>query len=104
MIKVRVNGRECEFDADMSVEEFLLSYGFDLRFIAVEADGEILKKDLEDKREWIIQTRDRNCSLFVDDQYEIVIPDFVIIALARLLLPDIMSYYNSKDESNDFAN
>ena len=39
-----------------------------------------------------------------DDQYEIVIPDFVIIALARLLLPDIMSYYNSKDESNDFAN
>lgn len=46
MIKVRVNGRECEFDADMSVEEFLLTQGFDLRFIAVEADGEILKKDL----------------------------------------------------------
>ena len=46
MIKVRVNGRECEFDADMSVEEFLRSQGFDLRFIAVEADGEILKKDL----------------------------------------------------------
>ncbi|MDA3078980.1 MULTISPECIES: sulfur carrier protein ThiS [unclassified Campylobacter] len=46
MIKVRINGRECEFDADMSVEEFLISYGFNLRFIAVEADGEILKKDL----------------------------------------------------------
>lgn len=46
MIKVRVNGRECEFDADMSVEEFLRLQGFDLRFIAVEADGEILKKDL----------------------------------------------------------
>ena len=46
MIKVRVNGHECEFDADMSVEEFLRFQGFDLRFIAVEADGEILKKDL----------------------------------------------------------
>ncbi|MBP3207429.1 MAG: sulfur carrier protein ThiS [Campylobacter sp.] len=46
MIKVRVNGRECEFDSDMSVEEFLLSQGFDLRFIAVEADGEILSKML----------------------------------------------------------
>lgn len=46
MIKVRVNGRECELENDMSVEEFLISYGFDLRFIAVEADGEILKKDL----------------------------------------------------------
>ncbi|MDA3048806.1 sulfur carrier protein ThiS [Campylobacter sp. JMF_02 ED1] len=46
MIKVRVNGRECEFDADMSVEEFLHSQGFDLRYIAVEADGEILSKTL----------------------------------------------------------
>ncbi|MBQ6223635.1 MAG: sulfur carrier protein ThiS [Campylobacter sp.] len=46
MIKVRVNGRECEFDADMSVEEFLRFQGFDLRFIAVEADGEILSKTL----------------------------------------------------------
>ena len=46
MIKVRINGRECEFDTDMSVEEFLLTQGFDLRFIAVEADGEILSKTL----------------------------------------------------------
>ena len=46
MIKFKANGREMELQADMSVEEFLLSYGFDLRFIAVEADGEILKKDL----------------------------------------------------------
>lgn len=46
MIKVRVNGRECELKNDMSVEEFLRFQGFDLRFIAVEADGEILKKDL----------------------------------------------------------
>lgn len=46
MIKVRVNGREVELEADMSVEEFLLTQGFDLRFIAVEADGEILSKTL----------------------------------------------------------
>lgn len=46
MIKVRVNGREMELENDMSVEEFLLSQGFDLRFIAVEADGEILSKTL----------------------------------------------------------
>ena len=46
MIKFKANGREMELQADMSVEELLLSYGFDLRFIAVEADGEILKKDL----------------------------------------------------------
>lgn len=46
MIKVRVNGREMELENDMSVEEFLLTQGFDLRFIAVEADGEILSKTL----------------------------------------------------------
>ena len=46
MIKVRVNGREVELEADMSVEEFLRSQGFDLRYIAVEADGEILSKTL----------------------------------------------------------
>ena len=46
MIKVRINGRECELENDMSVEEFLRFQGFDLRFIAVEADGEILSKTL----------------------------------------------------------
>ena len=46
MIKVRVNGREMELENDMSVEEFLRLQGFDLRFIAVEADGEILSKTL----------------------------------------------------------
>ena len=46
MIKVRVNGREMELENDMSVEEFLRFQGFDLRFIAVEADGEILSKTL----------------------------------------------------------
>ena len=46
MIKVRVNGREMELEKDMSVEEFLRFQGFDLRFIAVEADGEILSKTL----------------------------------------------------------
>ena len=46
MIKVRVNGREMELENDMSVEEFLHLQGFDLRFIAVEADGEILSKTL----------------------------------------------------------
>ena len=46
MIKFRANGREMELQADMSVEEFLLTQGFDLRFIAVEADGEILSKTL----------------------------------------------------------
>ena len=46
MIKVRVNGREMDLEKDMSVEEFLRFQGFDLRFIAVEADGEILSKTL----------------------------------------------------------
>ena len=46
MIKVRINGREIELENDMSVEEFLRFQGFDLRFIAVEADGEILSKTL----------------------------------------------------------
>ena len=46
MIKVRVNGQEMELEKDMSVEEFLRFQGFDLRFIAVEADGEILSKTL----------------------------------------------------------
>lgn len=46
MIKFKANGREMQLQADMSVEEFLLSQGYKLEFIAVEADGEILKKDL----------------------------------------------------------
>ena len=44
MIKFCLNGEQTQIDADMSVEEFLLAQGFELKFIAVERDREILPR------------------------------------------------------------
>ena len=46
MIKFCLNGEQTQIDADMSVEEFLLAQGFELKFIAVERDREILPRAL----------------------------------------------------------
>ena len=46
MIKFCLNGEQTQIDADMSVEEFLRAQGFELKFIAVERDREILPRAL----------------------------------------------------------
>ena len=46
MIKICLNGEKTQIDADMSVEDFLLAQGFELKFIAVERDREILPRAL----------------------------------------------------------
>ena len=33
------------------------------------------------------------------EKYEIMIPDYVILALAKLLLPEILEYYYSNNEN-----
>ena len=34
------------------------------------------------------------------EKYEMIIPDYVILALARLLLPEIQKYYACKNDYN----
>ena len=46
MIKFRVNGKIFELENDISVYEFLDQNGYELKFIALERDGEILPKKL----------------------------------------------------------
>ena len=46
MIKFRVNGIIFELENDISVYEFLDQNGYELKFIALERDGEILPKKL----------------------------------------------------------
>ena len=46
MIKICLNGEQTQIAADMSVEDFLLAQGFDLKFIAVERDRGILPRAL----------------------------------------------------------
>ncbi|WP_298063883.1 sulfur carrier protein ThiS [uncultured Campylobacter sp.] len=45
MIEICVNGESLQLAQDMSVSEFLRSRGHDLRLVALERDGEILKKE-----------------------------------------------------------
>ncbi|MCD8212453.1 MAG: sulfur carrier protein ThiS [Campylobacter sp.] len=45
MFDVNLNGKILNLKNDVSVKDFLLSQGFELEFIAVERDGEILAKD-----------------------------------------------------------
>ena len=45
MIEICVNGEPLQLAQDMSVSEFLRSRGHDLRFVALERDSEILKKE-----------------------------------------------------------
>ena len=45
MIEICVNGEPLQLAQDMSVGEFLRRRGHDLRLVALERDGEILKKE-----------------------------------------------------------
>ena len=46
MIKFRVNGKIFELENDINVYEFLAQNGYELKFIALERDGEILPKKI----------------------------------------------------------
>lgn len=46
MIKFSVNGKNFELENDINVYEFLAQNGYELKFIALERDGEILPKKL----------------------------------------------------------
>lgn len=46
MIKFRVNGKIFELENDINVYDFLAQNGYELKFIALERDGEILPKKL----------------------------------------------------------
>lgn len=50
MIKFRVNGKNFELENDINVYEFLAQNGYELKFIALERDGEILPKKLWSER------------------------------------------------------
>ena len=61
MIKFRVNGKIFELENDINVYEFLAQNGYEIKFIALERDGEILPKKL-----W------RECFMSEGKAYEIV--------------------------------
>ncbi|MBR8462879.1 sulfur carrier protein ThiS [Campylobacter sp. faydin G-24] len=44
MINFRLNGESVELENDVSVSEFLSTQGYELKFIALERDGQILTK------------------------------------------------------------
>ena len=46
MIKFSVNGKNFELENDINVYDFLAQNGYELKFIALERDGEILPKKL----------------------------------------------------------
>lgn len=46
MIKFSVNGKIFELENDINVYDFLVQNGYELKFIALERDGEILPKKL----------------------------------------------------------
>ena len=46
MIKFSVNGKNFELENDINVYEFLAQNGYELKFIALEREGEILPKKL----------------------------------------------------------
>ena len=46
MIKFSVNGKIFELENDINVYKFLAQNGYELKFIALERDGEILPKKL----------------------------------------------------------
>lgn len=46
MIKFSVNGKIFELENDINVYEFLAQNDYELKFIALERDGEILPKKL----------------------------------------------------------
>ena len=46
MIGIRVNGKERELEEGVTVVGYLAQLGFDPRIVAIELNGEILKRDL----------------------------------------------------------
>ena len=46
MISFLLNGKIFELENDINVYEFLVQNGYELKFIALERDGEILPKKL----------------------------------------------------------
>ncbi|WP_103582765.1 sulfur carrier protein ThiS [Campylobacter concisus] len=46
MISFLLNGKNFELENDISVYKFLTQNGYELKFIALERDGEILPKKL----------------------------------------------------------
>ena len=50
MIKFSVNGKNFELENDINVYDFLAQNGYELKFIALERDGEILPKKLWSER------------------------------------------------------
>ena len=46
MIKFILNGKIFELENDINVYEFLAQNGYEIKFIALERDGEILPKKL----------------------------------------------------------
>ena len=46
MIQFILNGKIFELENDMSIYDFLAQNGYELKFIALERDGEILPKKL----------------------------------------------------------
>ncbi|MBE3609238.1 MULTISPECIES: sulfur carrier protein ThiS [Campylobacter] len=46
MVNIVLNGKEITLESDMTVEEFLLKFGFELKFIALERDYEILPRNM----------------------------------------------------------
>ncbi len=42
---MRVNGKEKKIESDISVMDYLLSENYNLNHIAVELDGEIIRKE-----------------------------------------------------------
>jgi len=45
MINLMVNGKPRPIDSSVDLETYLASFGFNLRFIAVGYNGEVVKKD-----------------------------------------------------------
>lgn len=48
MINIKINGENLELESDATILEFLISMGYNKDRVAIERDGEILKKSLWD--------------------------------------------------------
>ena len=45
MIKLTVNGKPRPIEASMDLETYLASFGFNLQFVAVGYNGDVVRKD-----------------------------------------------------------
>ena len=46
MINLTVNGKPRPIDASMDLDTYLASFGFNLKFVAVGYNGEVIKREL----------------------------------------------------------